>query len=362
MSVVNLRQLQNHPNLPVGIYNNPEEYSIYAEDWQALRDALQNGKYGLYTNSVETEGSIFSGSTLESVGAATIGGALAVGGALVAGGSGTFGGSVAVTGNITVSGTVDGVDISTHDHSGGAGAPIVTAGITDGAVTFAKLASAAVASAAASLDSSHVVRGDIVADVKSTLANHASGFRWLPAPNFWLVSRTVTGATAGSLINPYSGGEALLYVLYGTTAMNPPLLRFAGGSGSDSGVALVYVYLPPGITSGSLTYRIHHVSTAVSAGQSYTITHGYRLIPVGPGVAFGVSADDITWPADYATATLTRDDTTAANVLLTTDSGTIATTGGTMMAIAMQKPTGASSGANFYLVGVSLHWTPSYAL
>ena len=359
MAVVSLRALANHPNLPIGVYNNPVNYQFYAEDWQLLRDAVQFGKYGISTYSLATVDTLSIGSTAAITGNTTVGGTLGVTGAFTGTSTGSFGSNLTVTGNITVSGTVDGVDVSSHDHTGGAGGQIPTAGIADAAVTFVKIAAAAIGSSAGTLTSSTVTRGDVTADVKTTIANQTNGIIFESARNAFVISITATGTSA--VLNPYgAGAEGCRFAGYGTTAGNPPMLEFFD-TAANSGIAIFYFNLPAGLSSGTLTYKLHYVIPAISVGNTVDVKHGYKLIATGS--KFGVTADDFTYPTDYSAVTTTQVGEPALdNEILTTASSTIATTGNALMMVAVQRLDASTSTNSLFLIGVSLHYTASYTL
>lgn len=195
MALVNLRTLSNDSNSVTYDFSSSPTDIVFSEDYNRIRAAIMTGETGLKTYTLQ----VGDDTTPTSKGEARVNKKLILGGgnsasdaALELTGTSALTGDLAVTGDIAVSGTVDTVNVLLHNHGGGANGAalplnsitgasgiwsdhdhdgdgskqVVSAGIEDTAITFAKMNSSAFG-----LTSSHVARGDKVSEVRTALSD-----------------------------------------------------------------------------------------------------------------------------------------------------------------------------------------------
>ena len=217
MALISLRELTNHPNAASFDKAASSTNLWFAEDYLAIRDAIQLGVTGIRTNTLQ----VGDATTPAASGGGRFGGLVEVGTGLAAGDTCftavgnstvgnnlTVGGGISVSNHIAVGGLVDGVDLSAHshtgsdgtvtlpltsitgasgawsahDHSGDGSSAVDSDGIAANVVTFGKMATAAMG-----LTSGTIARGDYLAATRTVLDYIADpGSAVLPLASEWI--------------------------------------------------------------------------------------------------------------------------------------------------------------------------------
>lgn len=344
MSLPGLRTLINHDSAPA--YNGAATHVFYAEDWNLLKKTIEQGQYGIYTDSVQissasltsgkkldvTGNSLFTGNVdivgdldlsgatsdltvdgLSSLSATTVSSTLTVSGAttlssavtITTGGLTVTAGGLAVTaGNISTGGGTA-IDVSAHDHSGGSmGAELDgSVAIGDGTITYAKIDAASLG-----LTVSTLAKGDDLADTRLAINNLVG------TGGIYNGIMAFNGTSSAGVVYPVTTTSQLKLIKANSTSATPgpgSIQFLTADTGNDAAFTTFSVPGNLNLTSGVAVVFYFLVKTA-PAGATKIKLKGFVS-----SITQGSETTDVDYSAATINATTTLDNTTVANRVLT---------------------------------------------